>query len=153
MRACDAFFPVVWCGVLCCGVGQSSLVAFLFTQSHTTAHAPLTTLPTNPPTAKPTKQDDARLRLTSELSMEVSFEKPGWVWVPNSMVRPKGTTHAPIPCILLCTLRWSCRVSSPSVVVVVVVVPSLAFFYVLCGPSVGFCRVSSPSVVVGGGPV
>lgn len=52
-----------------------------------------------------THKDDATLRLTSDLSMEVSFEKPSWVWVPNSMVR-SGSKLAeppfPRPFVFLC---------------------------------------------------
>lgn len=31
-------------------------------------------------------QDDSNIRLTSELSLEISFEKPHWLLAPNSLV-------------------------------------------------------------------
>lgn len=48
-----------------------------------------------------THTDDATLRLTSDLSMEVSFEKPSWVWVPNSMVRSWLEADSLLPFVLV----------------------------------------------------
>lgn len=40
-------------------------------------------------------QDDSNVSLTSELSLEVSFEKPQWLIAPTRLVSPLGPSTPP----------------------------------------------------------